>query len=739
MKKKKKDIEKNTVRLPWYVILIGLLLFIFIIARVSYLALSKDVDGIDIQAFASSRNSTRKILPAERGTIYDVNGNVLAETVYSYTLIAYLDQSRTTNIKNPQHVIDKEYTASELSKVIDLSKEDILKYLNKDNVYQTEFGTKGKGLSEIEKDKIKDLNLPGIDFIETKKRYYPYGNFMSYTIGYAVEKQVEDEHGNKINKLVGQMGIEKYYDDILNGKEGYSFYQRDRNGYKIPGTNEITVSAVNGSDIYLSVDVNVEMFLEEALQNAQKKKYKWEWYTIMVADAKSGAILGSITNPSFNLNNRNDIKNYLDYNVAVAFEPGSTMKTWTYMAVMENSKYNGNAKYKSGIYKTEDGTEIGDWKRTGWGNISYDRGYALSSNTGIISLLRKNINKTILRQYFSKLGFGTTTNITLPNEVNGDIGFKYETEYYNAGFGQGITTTPIQNIKALTSISNDGMLLQPYIVDRIVDASGTVTTKNTRTELYRVASKNTTDKMRDLMEGVISGNVNTCTGYPYYMKGYDLIIKTGSAQVSSKSGYDTGEVIKGIIGMWPKNDPQIIFYVAAKKPNDGSGGRVKPMSSVIKEIVKNISSYYEIYGNKTTNVISKKDKSIKLSSYISKNTDTIYKDLTSQGYKVILVGEGDKIIKQYPNKDSEVTTKDKIFLITNGEIKMPDLKGYSLGDAKTLLNLLDIKVKYTGNGYVKEQSIAKDTVITDQKEITLVLVDNLPKVEDNEKEKDDSK
>ena len=728
MKKRKKNkINRNTIKLPLWLILIGLLSFIVVIARVSVLALSEKIDDIDIQAFAKNRNSTTRTLQAERGTIYDVNGNVLAQTVSSYTLIAYLSPSRTTDEKNPQHVVDIEHTAEELSKVINLDKNKILKYLSKKNVYQTEFGSAGRGLSELQKDEIKDLNLPGIDFMTTQKRYYPYG-----VIGYAKEKTYTDENGNEITSLVGEMGIEKQYNDILSGTNGYTFYQRDRNGYKIADTKEITVEAVNGNDIYLSVDANVQLFLEHALQNARQKKYSWDWYTIIVANAKTGAILGSLSDPSFDPNKRN-ITNYLDYNTGTAFEPGSTMKVYTYMAVMENSNYDGNKKYKSGIYKTKDGTEIGDWSRRGWGNITYDRGFALSSNTGIISLLRNNINQTTLKSYYHKLGFGAPTGIELPNETGGKVSFNYETEYYNAGFGQGITTTPIQNIKALTSIANDGMLLQPYYVDKIVDGDGNVTYKGGRTEIYQVASTKTVNKMKDLMEDVISGNSSTCTGYPYYMKGYDLILKTGSAQVASKSGYDTGEVIKGISGMFPKSNPEIIFYIVAKKPNDGSDGRVKPMSTVVKEIVTNISSYYGIYKEKHEE--GKKADKLTVMSYINKKTNEVKANLDNFGVKTFIIGNGDKIIKQYPNNGIEITKKDKVILVTNDakNIKMPDFKGLSLNEAKTLLAYLNLEYEIEGNGYVYKQSIAKDELVKDDMKLKLFLKENYPK-EDNKKD-----
>ena len=464
-----------------------------------------------------------------------------------------------------------------------------------------------------------------------------------------------------------------------------------------------------------------KLFLEQAIDNVEKNGYTWDWYTILVADADTGAVLGSASNPSFDPNKRN-ITNWLDYNIN-PFEPGSTMKIYTYMAAMEYSNYDGSVTYKSGTYKTKDGTVIGDWDRKGWGMITYDRGFALSSNTGIIDLLRNNITQANLKTYFNKLGFGTTTGIELPGENRGDVSFFYETEYYNAGFGQGIKTTPIQNIKALTSIANDGMLLQPYYVAKIVDSEGNVTFENGRTELYQVASSSTTDKMKNLMADVINGNSKTCTGYPYYMEGYDLILKTGSAQVSSATGYDTGEVIKGIAGMFPKDDPEIIFYVASKKPDDGKGGRVKPMTSVVKEIVTNISSYYEIYDD---NIQTNESlKCYMMDSYVNKKTSDVVTKLSSFSKKIVVIGDGNKIVSQYPKKGIEVTEKDLIILVTNDSAnkKIPDFTGYSMNEVKTILSYLDINYEIEGNGYVYQQSIIKDTLIVDDMTITLYFKD----------------
>ena len=148
-----------------------LLLFCAIILKVLVIGFSKKVDGIDIKKFADNRNTQEDVLYAKRGTIYDKNGEVLAQTVNSYTLIAYLSEKRSENEKKPQHVVDKEYTAQVLSEHLNTDKESILKQLNKDK-YQVEFGSAGRNLSELKKTEIENLELPGIDFIVGTKRYY---------------------------------------------------------------------------------------------------------------------------------------------------------------------------------------------------------------------------------------------------------------------------------------------------------------------------------------------------------------------------------------------------------------------------------------------------------------------------------------------------------------------------------------------------------------------------------------
>ena len=704
--------KRNKVKYSKIVILVSLLLFVFIILRALQLALSPEVDGINLKKLASKRTTKTEKLPAQRGSIYSYNLDVLAQNVSSYKLIAYLDSKRTTNKKNPQHVVDKEKTAKLLAPILGMSEEEILNKLNKD-AYQTEFGSKGKGLNELTKNKIEELELPGLDFIESYKRYYPKGDFASYTIGYA-KTEVNDEENSE--NIVGEMGIEKYYDKILKGEDGYVTYQKDLKGYKIADTNEVRKDATQGKDIYLTIDSNIQFFVEQALTTA-KNTYGFEWFHITILNAKTGAVLATATSPSFDPNTKN-ITNYLDYMVSSPYEPGSTMKTFTYMAAMENGVYNGSETYKSGVYQASDGTEIGDWNRNGWGTITYDKGYAMSSNVGVINLINRHMSSIMLRKYFKKLGFGRKTGISLPNEDAGSLNFKYETEIYNAGFGQGITTTPVQNVKALTPLTNDGILLSPYIVEKIVDPdTKEVILKNKITEVERVASTQTVQKMIQLMDDCVNGVGNTGSGYR--IDSGQLIGKTGTAQIAKEngSGYQEGteNVISSFAGIYPKDDPQIIIYASVKKPTNGSQ---KPISNAVKEIVNNISKYY---GNEEENTNKVIVKDYKLPSFVNKKIETVKNTLSMNGINYQVIGNGDKVIKQYPEKKEVITNKDTVYLITNGNVGVPSVINLSSKVAKNILELLGIKVNLDGVGYVVEQSVPESTQITDNMEITLKL------------------
>ena len=314
--------------------------------------------------------------------------------------------------------------------------------------------------------------------------------------------------------------------------------------------------------------------------------------------------------------------------------------------------------------------------------------------------------------YYKKLGFGAKTGIELSKETAGKLNFKYETEIFNAGFGQGIMVTSIQNIKALTSIANDGILLEPYIVDKVVDSNGNIIEQNSRTELGRVASKNTTDKIKDLMETVVLDG----TGTNYNMPGYGLIAKTGTAQIASTNGkgYLTGpyDVIRGFAGMFPKDDPEIIIYANVKRPRQYANA----LSYVVKNVIENVSKYYNIYDEKEQNI---KKITYTVDSYMNQKVEDVVKLLEDNEISAEVIGNGDTVINQYPVKGIVVTQGNKVFLTTNSnEIMIPSFRGWSKKDVITYLEQANIPYQIEGIGYLTSQNLID---VTYQEGMTLEL------------------
>lgn len=705
---KREVLNKNKNIISKVFTLIFFLFLFILILRLGFLCMSGKVDGIDLKKFAKKRNTKKEALFALRGNIYDANGEILAQTINSYTIIAYLDPKRSEGYKIAQHVVDKEDTAEKLSTVLDMPKEKILERLNK-KAYQVEFGSKGKGLTELQKEAIENLKLSGIDFITTHKRYYPNNDFLSYIIGYTTQ----DENGN----MNGELGIEKQYNDVMTGTNGFVKYQKDLNGYKFPNSNEIRKEKVDGNDVYLTIDSNVQMSLETAVQKA-KEESSANWVVAVVADAKTGKILGSATEPSFNPNTK-EIENYLNPLVSYTYEPGSVMKTYSYMAAMENNPSwdTYNTTCNTGPYKIGEDT-VSDWNKTGWGVIPYSKGYTLSSNTCVANMIKTYLSRQKLMDYYKKLGFGSKTGIDLPNEYGGVVKFKYDVEVVNAGFGQGITTTPIQQIKALTAIANNGTILNPYIVEKTVNTqTNEVTYKAEPKPGETVATADTISKIKDLMFKVTNSDQSETTGYNYKMDGYNLIGKTGTAQIAnSRTGkyYDGKyDYITSFAGMYPKDNPEVIIYVAFQRSYN-----TLVLPETVKTIVRDTAKYLGIFEEAPE--LNKEVTEYKLDNYKNKTTEQVKEVLSNKGATYIIFGNGNKVIDQYPSKNKKVNTKDKIFIFTNdSNITMPDLTSYSVKEADVILTKLKIKHKIEATGYIGSQSIPAGTQVTSDMEVIL--------------------
>ena len=689
--------KRATVKISKVIILIVAFLFVAAIGKLSFVVLSNKVDGVDLQAMSASITTTEETLYANRGNIYDVNGELLATTVNAYTVIAYLDENRTTDPENPRHVIDKEGTAEVLAPLLDMSEERILELLNRDS-YQVELGPGGRGITEVLKSAIEDLNLPGIDFIsDSKKRYYSNSTFASYIIGYAKE--------NDEGKLVGELGVEGYYDDILSGTNGYTKYLKyTSSNYKIPNTPDDTEPAVDGSDIYLTIDFDIQNKAENAVKTMQDK-YNTDWAIFTVMDADTGAIVASATSPNFNPNDTNTITSYMNPLVSYQYEPGSVMKIFSFASAIEEGLYDGDETYQSGSIQVDSETVISDVDKT-WGVITFDTGFAYSSNVAATTLAFRLLESgdKKLPDYYDALGFGKKTGIELSNEVKGDMEVVYKSELANSSFGQGISVTPVQMLQALSSMTNDGNIIKPYIVDKIVDSEGNITYEGKRTVVSSVYSSTTVEKMHELMHKMVYEGLSSA----WQIDGLSLMGKTGTAQIASPSGgYLTGEydTIRSFAGIFPEEDPEYIVYVAARKFEGNSVRFAEVVTDAIEEIAKHAKLTEETKEIDLSKVID-------IDNYLSKDIGTVTTLLENKKLNVVVIGNGKYIINQYPLKNSTVLENGKLFLVTNGlEIKMPNLIGWSLTDVKNYCNLIGLKLEYSGYGYVTSQSLAPDTIL----------------------------
>lgn len=785
MKNKNAKNKRNEWKAPIICFCVFFVVIIILFLQFCYLGLSKKVYGINMQEFAASRNTVTSILNAKRGNIYDVDGNVLAQNISSYTLIAYLDSSRTTDSDDPKHVVDKEYTATKLSKVLGEEYYDyILERLNS-NSKQVEFGTIGRNLTELTKLAIEELDLPGISFTETLKRYYPNGDFASYIIGYAkqytrinikvndtydlyeyyknyfnnyegitidigddsvieIDNQVitglkegksilliktygetlatilvnvtnYDNYKSMDTTIVGELGIESNFEEKLQGVDGYIKYQQDKYGYQIPDTNEEKLEAQDGYDIYLTLDSNIQRFAENAI-NDIVDGYSPKWAIVSVMDAKDGSILASATSPSYNPNSLKDNMSYQNPLVSYTYEPGSVMKIYTYMCAMETGEYDGTKTYLSGKYEFEDGYAIHDWDKKGWGYLSYDTGFSYSSNVAIINIIKDYLSMDKLKTCLENYGFNSKTGIELSNEEKGNISYKYETELMSAGFGQGISTTAIQQLQALTIIANDGVMVKPHIISKIVNS---ITKEETITEIEKsekLVSSTTISKIKDLMESVIQPD--SPTGSKYYLEGYDIIGKTGTAQIYENGKYLTGsnDYIVSVALMYPKEDPEIIIYAAVKQPSNNAN---LALTQPVKELIQNISKYKGMFSEEKTN---ESNIFYTLSTYINKNVSDVKSELEKNDLNVVVIGDGDTVVKQYPSKNTNVISYDKIFLLTNSNnIVMPNITNWSRYDVTKLCEFIGLECSFEGYGYVASQSIKEGTKIDENSKLEILL------------------
>lgn len=688
-------------------------LFFLFAVRFSYIVIGGHVAGTSLAEKTKQLYQGSEVVKAKRGTIYDRNGVALAEDASSYSIKAILSKTYTSGDKK-LYVEEKNFDkiAEILHKNLSIDKKDALNILEdgaKKELYQVEFGSYGKNISQETKQNIeadmKKEGVAGLYFVDHQARMYPNGVFSSHFIGYAVPDK--DENG-----LVGKLGLESAYNDILSGKDGKIIYQKDNFQNPLPGTVAEEEKAVDGQDIYTTLDSRLQSYLE-TLMDQVNEEYQPEELTAVLMKAKTGEILAMGQRPTFNpetmegLTGKDAIwRNFL---VQDSYEPGSTMKVFTTAAAIEEGEFNENETFQSGKIQVEDAT-INDHDFGEKGVLTMRQALSWSSNVGMVILEQRLGGRWY--NYLQKLGFGQSTHSGLDDEVNGALPTLNIVDRAMSAYGQAVGVTNFQMMKAFTSIANNGTMIQPRYISKVVDPQ-TGEERTTQTEvLGQPFSKETTEKVREYMRDVVeSENYGIAYGV-YSVPGYNVSAKTGTAQIASDTGgYQTGDTayLYSIVEMVPSEDPDYVLYLTMKHPKTYDR---MALAKIANPLMKRAMDFKETEEDSDTET---KTEKVSVADYRNLEADVAAADAQKSGLQPVVIGNGKKVQKQSTANGDQLLSGEKLILYTGGDKLMPDVTGWSKADIMKLGKILGIEVSFDGDGYCVKQELAPYEKITEDK------------------------
>lgn len=688
-------------------------LFFLFAVRFSYIVIGGHVAGTSLAEKTKQLYQGSEVVKAKRGTIYDRNGVALAEDASSYSIKAILSKTYTSGDKK-LYVEEKNFDkiAEILHKNLSIDKKDALNILEdgaKKELYQVEFGSYGKNISQETKQNIeadmKKEGVAGLYFVDHQARMYPNGVFSSHFIGYAVPDK--DENG-----LVGKLGLESAYNDILSGKDGKIIYQKDNFQNPLPGTVAEEEKAVDGQDIYTTLDSRLQSYLETLMDQANEE-YQPEELTAVLMKAKTGEILAMGQRPTFNpetmegLTGKDAIwRNFL---VQDSYEPGSTMKVFTTAAAIEEGEFNENETFQSGKIQVEDAT-INDHDFGEKGVLTMRQALSWSSNVGMVILEQRLGGRWY--NYLQKLGFGQSTHSGLDDEVNGALPTLNIVDRAMSAYGQAVGVTNFQMMKAFTSIANNGTMIQPRYISKVVDPQ-TGEERTTQTEvLGQPFSKETTEKVREYMRDVVeSENYGSVYGV-YSVPGYNVSAKTGTAQIASDTGgYQTGDTayLYSIVEMVPSEDPDYVLYLTMKHPKTYDR---MALAKIANPLMKRAMDFKETEEDSDTET---KTEKVSVADYRNLEADVAAADAQKSGLQPVVIGNGKKVQKQSTANGDQLISGEKLILYTGGDKLMPDVTGWSKADIMKLGKILGIEVSFDGDGYCVKQELAPYEKITEDK------------------------
>lgn len=704
----------------WLMLVLGILAFVVLFFKLYDLQI---IQHKQMQTRALDQQTSQTVVSAFRGTIYDRNGSQLAVSVSAEDVVMSpfhmkkqrdeeaerLEKIRLENAqlaegekkKSVDTIVlwDYDSLAAKLADILDLSQDDIRERMNNTN---SQYELLAKKVDEDTADQIRqlinDLNIEGLDLVATSRRVYPYGSLASHILGFVGAENT------------GLYGLESRYDQYLQGQSGLVVSAKDVKGNPLPYEYEQYFAAQSGQDVVLTLDANVQYYLEKYVGEMADKYGAENGATGIVMDVKTGGILGMVSYPTYDLNNaftvQNDqfkkdltdtsdqlMKQWRNKALNDTYEPGSTFKILTMSAAMEEGLINMNTTYTctGGIHVSDATIHC-----TGThGTQTLKEAAAHSCNPAFITFGLQLGNEKFY-EYMNDFGLMSGTGIDLDGEATGVFASPESFTQLDLAcyaFGQNFNVTPIALIAAQAACVNGGYLHTPYLVEQIMDSDGSITYQHDNTPVRQVVSEETSAHVRECLEYVVSDG----TGRNGQVKGYRVGGKTGTADKGQ-----TGDLVVSFVSFAPADDPQVIILVTMDTPSRSAGTSVSGGSMVApvnSKIMADILPYLGIEPTYSAEELLGADTTVPY--VIGSSVEDAKSRVESRGFTCKVVGSGGTITDQTPAGGAVIPGKSTVILYAGAEkpntmYTVPQLVGKTAVEANVAATNAGLLVRFSG-------------------------------------------
>ncbi len=688
------------------ILALGIIICLVLALTIGRLFYIQIIKGDEYAAKAQSQQLSDTEIDAVRGTIYDNDGNVMAQSATVWTV--YIDPY---NIDSDDENLIVDFFTEEFE-LSDEEKEKLIEHCETDSrYYVVQDKVENEKKNEIS-DFVSENKLTScIGFTQTAERYYPYGSLASTVLGFV------GTDGD------GLAGIESYYNEELTGINGRIITAQDAKSNSISSDYETSIDAQDGYSLKLTIDTTIQYYLEEGLREALNEYSAKGCYGV-VMNVHTGEVLAMASLPDYDCNEpyeityslyNNRINNasseeektelqseyrqnqWRNFTVSDTYVPGSVFKTFTASAALEENIVTLDTTYTCVGSIQVDTYTMNCHLHSGHGTQTLVEGFENSCNPFFITIGQK-LGVHNYYKYFTGFGFTEKTGIDLPGEAKSQYYTENQysiVELSSAAFGQTNSLTPIQICTALCAVANGGTLYEPYVVSEMTDAQGNTVLKKQPTEVRSVISEETSKTVCQMMQSVVENG----TGKNAYVAGYSVGGKTGtSTKLGETSEGENNKYLASFACIAPSDDPEIAMILICDEPNQdlGGGAVCAPIAaSVVKAAMEKLG-IEPSYTEEEIAALSTQTPSV-VGDSLSEAENTI----TSQGLSYKVIGNGDKITRQSPSGMSSIPNDGIVIIYTDSEEKqtvtVPDFSGYTITEVKNIASQYNLNLEITGN------------------------------------------